>query len=106
MKIKINLLLSALSFLCSINAHAFVYIFTGSGHWNNAANWSGGNMPPSTLAAGDEVEITGSATLNVNFNNKGIIYIRENAQITIVSGITLDNDSDPLSIETAIIYNE
>ncbi len=53
----------------TLNYPSVTYSFTGSGNWNNPANWSGGTMPPAVLPSGSEIIInpsgTGECILNV-----------------------------------------
>lgn len=46
-----------------------VYMFTGSGNWNVAANWQNNRIPPAVLPAGDQIVIypfaNGECILNV-----------------------------------------
>lgn len=37
------------------------YVFTGNGHWSNAANWKNNAAPPATLLPGNEIIINPSA---------------------------------------------
>jgi hypothetical protein len=45
------------------------YTFTGSGNWNNPANWQGGTMPPTSLPPGSVIIIShapgGSCIINI-----------------------------------------
>lgn len=43
--------------MCSSSVPPKTYTFTGSGNWTNAINWSGGNIPPAVLPAGDQIVI-------------------------------------------------
>ena len=61
---------------------ATIYVFTGNGNWNVAANWNNNIIPPSPLPAGSQIYInpSGSATLNVP------VTIATGAKITVVAG--------------------
>lgn len=55
--------------LLHVNGLATVYIFTGSGandNWNNVVNWSSGNYPGTTLAAGDIVQFLADKSCSIN----------------------------------------
>lgn len=45
------------------------YIFTGTGNWNVASNWSNNTIPPTSLPAGSEIiiapEVAGTCILNI-----------------------------------------
>lgn len=47
------------------------YIFNGNGNWENASNWSEGNMPPATLTSATLIFIdpsgAGSCILNIPY---------------------------------------
>jgi len=55
-----------------------------SGDWADPINWEGTNQPPSTLPAGDEIIVTGNATLNVNN-----VVISNGAKLTILASGSL-----------------
>lgn len=48
----------ALQFLAFNRGMATTYTFNGDGNWDNAANWEGNNIPPSTLPSGDVIILT------------------------------------------------
>lgn len=64
-----------------------LYTFTGNGNWNNAANWSYGIVPPSTLPAGSVITINpivnGSCTLS------GVQHIVTGASLNVKTGAKL-----------------
>ena len=45
------------------------FVFTGTGNWNNAANWQNGNIPPNPLPSGSSIFINpagnGECILNI-----------------------------------------
>lgn len=43
--------------MCSSSVPPKTYTFVGSGNWTNAINWSGGQVPPAVLPAGDQIVI-------------------------------------------------
>lgn len=43
--------------MCSSSVSPKTYTFVGSGNWTNAINWSGGQIPPAVLPAGDQIVI-------------------------------------------------
>ena len=47
-----------------------VYVFSGNGSWNNAANWKNGLIPPNPLPSGQDIVIKpykgGICNINVN----------------------------------------
>ena len=61
-----------------------VYTFTGSGNWDNAANWSGGILPPSTVPAFLHIIIDptepGECILNVP------VTVLKSSSITVAPG--------------------
>ncbi len=63
---------------------ANVYVFTGSGNWTDAANWSYNTIPPATLPAGSEIlvnpKLDGECVLNTNQ------IIGQGAKITVMAG--------------------
>lgn len=67
-----------------VPAAAIVYRFTGNGHFFNAANWQGGQVPPNPLPAGSEILIepagTGECLLNAPYN------ISPGAKFSVVAG--------------------
>lgn len=62
------------------------FSFTGNGNWSNAANWSGGQVPPNPLPAGTTVTINhaaaGQCVLDVP------ISVQPGASITVPNGKT------------------
>lgn len=62
------------------------FSFTGTGNWSNAANWSGGQVPPNPLPAGTTVTINhaaaGQCLLDVP------ISVQPGASITVPNGKT------------------
>jgi len=63
------------------------YTFTGNGNWNNAANWSGGKVPPSTVPSGSKViispQVGGKCIMNVP------VTISSGATFTVKAGALL-----------------
>lgn len=63
---------------------ANMYIFNGSGNWNDAANWTYGLKPPTPLPVGSEIYISprtdGECVVNINQ------AISQGAKITIAAG--------------------
>ena len=61
-----------------------VYIFNGSGNWNDAANWTYGKIPPTPLPSGSEIFVNpksgGECTLNTSQT------ISAGAKFTVMSG--------------------
>jgi len=57
------------TFVCPGNANT--YVFTGSGNWSIAANWTNNNVPPALLPAGAEIII------NPSGNNPCIVNISQ-----------------------------
>ena len=61
-----------------------VYIFNGSGNWSDAANWTYGSLPPTTLPSGAEIIISprtdGECIVNVSQ------VISQGAKITVMEG--------------------
>ncbi|MEP6675870.1 MAG: hypothetical protein ABJA78_11965 [Ferruginibacter sp.] len=63
-------------------ANPSVYIFTGSGNWNDPANWSNNTIPPLPLPLGKEIQIngTGNCILNIPYS------VGVGAQLTVKTG--------------------
>lgn len=63
---------------------ANVYIFNGSGNWNDAANWTYNTVPPAVLPAGSEIyvnpRIGGECTINTTQT------ISPGAKFTVMAG--------------------
>jgi glycosidase len=63
---------------------ANVYIFNGSGYWNDAANWTYNKIPPATLPSGADIFINpksgGECILDINQ------IIAPGANITVMAG--------------------
>ena len=61
-----------------------IYMFNGSGNWNDAANWTYGKIPPTPLPSGSEIMINsksgGECTLNISQT------ISAGAKFTVMSG--------------------
>ncbi|MEO6453490.1 MAG: ELWxxDGT repeat protein [Ginsengibacter sp.] len=72
--------------LCKLTVGAAAvttFTFTGSGNWSNPANWSGGIVPPATLASGYSVIINGQCILDV------AIVAQSGSSITVKAGKSL-----------------
>lgn len=67
-------------------ASSNAFSFTGNGNWSNAANWSGGQIPPNPLPAGTTVTINhavaGQCVLDV------MISVQPGASIVVPNGKT------------------
>lgn len=63
---------------------ANLYVFNGSGNWNDAANWTYGLVPPTPLPSGSEIYISpktdGECVVNINQ------VISTGARITVAAG--------------------
>jgi glycosidase len=63
---------------------ANVYVFNGSGNWNDAANWTYGLIPPASLSGSEEIIISpktdGECLININR------VISPGAKITVMAG--------------------
>lgn len=61
-----------------------VYIFNGTGNWNNPANWTYGTVPPAILPSGAEIFVNprmgGECVLNISQT------ISQGAKITVMQG--------------------
>ena len=61
-----------------------IYMFNGSGNWNDAANWTYGKIPPTPLPSGSEIFVNpksgGECTLNISQT------ISAGAKFTVMSG--------------------
>lgn len=72
----------------NINA---VFTFTGSGSWNSAANWQGGQVPPTTVPSGTEIRInpagSNAAVLDVSSVN---LTFSPGSKFTIEPGKNLE----------------
>jgi len=74
---------------------ANVYIFNGTGNWNDAANWTYGKIPPTPLPSGSEIFVNpksgGDCTLNINqvISAGGKISIQSGKKITIPLNLTI-----------------
>ena len=69
-----------------ISAAVIVYVFNGTGNWDNAANWLNNTIPPATLPANQEIQInpsSGDCVLNVTQ------HIATGAKITVMAGKSL-----------------
>ena len=68
----------------SVYRNNIVYTFTGSGNWDNAANWSGSVIPPSTVPANVQILINpagaGECILNVP------VTVPASSSITVATG--------------------
>jgi len=73
------------------------YTFTGNGNWNNAANWSGGKVPPSTVPSGSKVIISpqagGKCILNVpvTISAGATFTVKAGALLTINGNLVITN---------------
>jgi trimeric autotransporter adhesin len=68
----------------TISSFATTYTFTGAGNWSNAANWSGGILPPATLPAGTQIII--DPPLGVDCILTGNQVISSGASLTVMPG--------------------
>ncbi|MEP7142047.1 MAG: PQQ-dependent sugar dehydrogenase [Ferruginibacter sp.] len=71
------------------------YTFTGSGNWNDAANWSNSKIPPASLPAASEIIIdpalNGECVLNVpqTILTGGKITVKPNKKFRIMGNLTI-----------------
>ncbi len=78
------------------------YTFTGNGNWNNAANWSGGKVPPSTVPSGSKVIISpqagGKCIINVpvTVSTGATFTVKAGALLTINGNLIITKQSTPL----------
>jgi len=81
--------------LCSISQNVFsnkfgidialpVYTFTGSGNWNNPANWLNGKMPPAKLLSCSEIIVSPVGSTESILNVPQLIT--PGAKLTIMAG--------------------
>ena len=74
-----------------------IYTFTGSGNWDNAANWSGNLLPPATVAAFVQIVINpsgeGTCILNVPVTvpNNSSISVAPGKKFIIQGNLTISN---------------
>jgi len=61
-----------------------VYIFNGSGNWDDPANWTYGSLPPSTLPGGSEIIVSPKADGECVVNTNQVIS--QGAKITVMAG--------------------
>src|SRR5688572_12495611 len=63
--------------LASYSLHAATYTSIASGIWTNSTTWQGGAIPPSTLPAGDVVNIHHVVTYNLpnDFEISGTVNV-------------------------------
>ena len=74
-----------------VNPKNQTYTFTGNGNWDDAANWSNNNIPPSPLPATNHIivnpAIGGQCILNVQQTvNSGASFIVNTDKILVVQG--------------------
>ncbi|MES2849265.1 MAG: serine hydrolase domain-containing protein [Bacteroidota bacterium] len=69
------------------------YTFIGNGNWSIAANWSGGNIPPAVLPAGDQIVIypfaNGECVLNVNqiISSASSLFVVANKKLRVTGNL-------------------
>lgn len=58
--------IALLIFICNITANATTYTVIKTGAFTDNATWDGGNIPPLTLPAGDEIVVPATFTLTLD----------------------------------------
>lgn len=72
------------------------YTFTGSGAWSNAANWQGGNVPPSIIPTGVTITINPTADnecvidVPVTFSSGASLQIAAGKKLRITGSLTVN----------------
>lgn len=81
-----NLIMNSTYWL--VTRTSYLYVFTGNGYWNDAANWMYNIVPPLTLPSGDSIYINheagGKCQLNVTQ------HISQGAALKVNAGKTLE----------------
>jgi len=86
---------TSVSVLRNADLPGVVYTFTGSGNWDNPANWSGNIVPPSIIPANTQIIInpTGSAecilNVPVTVNNSSSITVASGKKFRILGNLTI-----------------
>lgn len=83
------------------------FTFTGSGSWTNAANWQGGQVPPTTVPSGTEIRInpTGASAavldvsgVSLNFAPGSKFTIEPNKNLEVIGNVDFKPVSNPPSV--------